>query len=329
MLNERLMRALQEIMGLDPPSTLHFVQCSSALATGAIILHGFAARESTARVVVKTARNPELPHSLDREWQSLALVRRDATLSELTPAGIATFDVDDMRFFAYSGVPGRTMATTFRNRLWLPRATLLSRFAARALEMALLIHRPASRPAPAAMVADDLMADLAWLQRTVPLLPETVSRKASDAAEMIATCPEPLPNGRVHGDFSPHNLMVESTARRGATRIIDWEHMEPDRPQHLDIFRFMGASLLLGKRGAERGVALQSMRQDAGPFVRALLRPWLGAMGADADTWTRPERLEALWWQYWIHATRRELERRASADARDSVLLRSLGSAVE
>jgi hypothetical protein len=329
MLNERLMRALEETIRLDPPSTLHFVQCSSALATGAIILHGFVAREATARVVVKTARNPELPHSLEREWRSLALVRRDATLAKLTPAGVATFDVDGMQFFAYSGVPGRTMATAFRNRVWLSRATLMSRFAARALDMALLIHRPASRPAPAAAVADDLAADLDWLRRSVPLLPQSVSRKGNEAAELIATCAEPLPNGRVHGDFSPHNLMVESTVRRGATRIIDWEHMEPDRPQHLDIFRFMGASLLLGKRGAERGVALQSMRRDAGPFVHALLRPWLGAMGADADTWTRPDRLEALWWQYWIHATRRELERRASADARDSVLLRSLVFAVE
>jgi aminoglycoside phosphotransferase (APT) family kinase protein len=133
----------------------------------------------------------------------------------------------------------------------------------------------------------------------------------------------------VHGDFSPHNLMVESNARHGATRIIDWEHMEPDRPQHLDIFRFMGASLMLGKRGAERSVALRSMRRDAASFVQELLCPWLDAMGADAATWTRPERLDALWWQYWIHAIRREIERRASDDARDSVLLRSLAAAAE
>jgi aminoglycoside phosphotransferase (APT) family kinase protein len=133
-----------------------------------------------------------------------------------------------------------------------------------------------------------------------------------------------LPYGRVHGDFSPHNLMIESNARRGATRIIDWEHMEAGRPQHLDMFRFIGASLLLGKRGAEREIAFQSMRRDAAPFVQDLLRLWLGGMGADAETWTRPERLEALWWHYWIHATRRELERRASGDARESLLLRSV-----
>jgi aminoglycoside phosphotransferase (APT) family kinase protein len=200
----------------------------------------------------------------------------------------------------------------------------MARFAARALEMALVIHRPASQPAPAAAIADDLVADLEWLRRSVPLLPQSVSRRANEAAEVIAVCPKPLPCGRVHGDFSPHNLMIESNARRGATRIIDWEHMEADRPQHLDIFRFIGASLLLGKRGAERGITLQSMQRTAAPFVQDLLRPWLVAMGADAGTWTGPERLEALWWHYWIHATRRSLERQASADPRDSSLLRSL-----
>ena len=150
MLNERLLQALGRIVALEHASPLHFVQCSSSLATGAIILHGFVASEQTARVVVKTARNPELPHSLEREWESLAAVRRDATLARVTAEGMATFDVDDMRFFAYSGVAGRTMTAAFRNRLLLPRATLLQRFAARALGMALLVHRPASQPAPAA-----------------------------------------------------------------------------------------------------------------------------------------------------------------------------------
>jgi hypothetical protein len=324
MLNEPLLRALGVVVTPDHPSELHFVQCSSSLATGAIILHGFVSNEKTARVVVKTARNPQLPHSLEREWQSLAEVRRDAALAACTAEGIATFEVDDMRFFAYSGVPGRTMAAVFRNRLWVARATLLQWFAARALDMALRVHRSASQLAPAAIVADDVGADLEWLRRSVPLLPQSVLRKANEAAEVIAVCPKPLPHGRVHGDFSPHNLMIESNARRGTTRIIDWEHMESARPQHLDIFRFIGASLLLGKRGAERPLALQSMRRDAGPFIQNLLHPWLAALGADATSWTRPERLEALWWHYWVHATRRGLERLATADPRDSLLLRGM-----
>jgi len=128
----------------------------------------------------------------------------------------------------------------------------------------------------------------------------------------------------VHGDFSPHNLMIETSVARGATRIIDWEHMEADRPQHLDIFRFIGSSLLMGMRGAERRHARRTMPRDAAPLVDALLRPWLVAMDADASAWTRADRLEALWWHYWIHATRRELERLATTDPRDSALLRSL-----
>jgi hypothetical protein len=328
MLNQRLEQALLQIPALAQSPALHWVQCSSPLATGAMILHGFVANTTTARVVVKTARNPDLPHSLEREWQSLALVRRDATLANLTPAGIGTLDLDDMRFYAYSGVPGRTMTAAFRNRIWLPRAALMARFTARALDMALAIHRSASRLAPAATVGDDLVADLDWLRRNVPMLPQSVSRKANEAADVIAACPKSLPYGRVHGDFSPHNLMIESNARLGTTRIIDWEHMEADRPQHLDIFRFVAASLLVGKRGAERGHALQTMRRDAAPFVQDLLRPWLAAMEADVNTWTRPERLEALWWHYWVHATRRGLERLAP-EARDSSLLRSLVLASE
>lgn len=322
MLNERLRQLIGQLMAV-PPDTVHFVQCSSSLPTGAIILHGFVDQGKNARIVVKTARNPQLPHSLQREWESLAVVRRDAVLAELSPANLGTFDVDGAQFFAYSGLPGRTMSAALRNRLWPPRTTLLKRFAARALHVALIVHRPASRRAPAQVVADDLLGDLEGLRRSVPLLPQSVSRKATSAAAIIAAAPESLPCGRVHGDFSPHNLMVESHAARGVTRIIDWEHMEADRPQHLDIFRFIGAALLVGKRGAERGMALQTMRRDAAPLVQQLLRPWLEAMGVDAVAWTRPERLEALWWHYWIHATRRGLERLASADARDSLLLRS------
>ena len=216
------------------------------------------------------------------------------------------------------------MATVFRNRLWLPRAALLKRFAARALEVALLVHRPASRLAPATSVADDLLADLEELRRIAPSLPQSISWKATEAAASIAAAPEPLPRGRLHGDLSPHNLMIETSTARGTTRIIDWEHMETDRPQHLDIFRFIGATLLVGKRGTERDAALQSMLRNAGPLVQNLLHPWLDAMGADAAAWTRSSRLEALWWHYWIHATRRSLERLASTDARDSLLLRGV-----
>jgi hypothetical protein len=322
-LNERLLRALEQVAP-GQPSALHFVQCSSALPTGALILHGFVARENTARLVVKTARNPALPHSLQREWESLSTVRRDAALAHVTPEGIAAFDVDGARFFAYSGVPGRTMSTVLRNRLWLPRPTLLKRFASRALQVALLVHRPASRLVPAASVAEDLLVDLGELRRLAPSLPPSINSKALKAADSLAAAPDPLPRGRLHGDLSPHNLMVEDSAARGTTRIIDWEHMEVDRPQHLDIFRFIGATLLVGKRGSERDTALRSMIGGAGPLIGNLLHPWLDAMGTVAAAWTRSERLEALWWHYWIHATRRNLERLASTDARDSLLLRSV-----
>jgi hypothetical protein len=322
MLNEQLSRAIAKAS--REPRELHFVQCSSSLPTGAIILHGFVAGAASARIVVKTPRNPALPHSLQREWESLAAVRRDAALARLTAEGIGTFNVDGGQFFAYSGLPGRTMSAAFRNRLWIRRASLLKQFAVRALQTALLVHRPASQAVPARLVADDLLRDLEGLRRTVPLLPQRVSDRATAAAARIAATPCRLPCGRVHGDFSPHNLMI-SRLDRGAACIIDWEHMEPQRPQHLDIFRFINSSLLLGMRGTARRNARRSLNRDASPLVDALLHPWLVAMGADASAWTQPECLDALWWHYWIHASRREVERLATTDAGEDGLLQAVG----
>lgn len=319
MLNESLRRTVSEVSAERPP--LHFVQSSSSLPTGAIILHGFRAGEKSARVIVKTARNPGMPNSLQREWSSLAAVRRDAGLARLTSRGIAAFDLDGAQFFAYTGLPGRTMSAAYRSRLWPARASQLQRFAVRALRVALLVHRSASRPAPSTLVAEDLLDELDALRDAVPLSP-ALCRRATEAAATIAATPGTLPHGRVHGDFSPHNLMIPPGRDVDATCIIDWEHMEDARPQHLDIFRFIGSSLLMGMRGERRLRGLRSMRNDAQALVVTLLQPWLVAMDAEASTWTAPERLEALWWHYWIHATRRELERHATTDPTGSALLR-------
>jgi hypothetical protein len=327
MLNERLATAVGAASAKHPP--LHFVQCSSPLPTGAIILHGFVDDGASASVIVKTARNPVLPHSLQREWEALGMVRRDPSLAGVTPAGLATFELDGAQYFVYSAVRGRTMSAAFRNRFWLPRTLLLKRFAARALQAALLVHRSSSRLAPSTVVATDLLDELEALRRAVPLLPSSVCRTAIRAVSTIASASSALPFGRVHGDFSPHNLLIGRGPARGSTPIIDWEHMEADRPQHLDIFRFIGSSMLLGKRGAERRLARRTMPRNASPFIGALLRPWLTAMGADATAWIRPDRLEALWWHYWIHAARRELERLATTDPRDSAFLQGVAEVAE
>jgi len=119
----------------------------------------------------------------------------------------------------------------------------------------------------------------------------------------------------VHGDFSPYNVLTVGMRLGVELRLIDWEHTEAERPQHLDVFRFVSACVLLGLRGQIRQQAFEQMPTRANRLIDALLRPWLDGMTAGgAACWLEPGRLEALWWHYWTHAARREQERRARPD---------------
>src|SRR5215203_782184 len=76
MLNAPLARAIAAAAGLGDTRDLCLVQCSSAGATGAIILHAWVRREKFARLVVKTPRDPRLHHALRREWEAVAAIRQ-------------------------------------------------------------------------------------------------------------------------------------------------------------------------------------------------------------------------------------------------------------
>lgn len=323
MLNRPLAQAVAAAAGLAWTRDLHILQCSSSGATGAIILHAWVNGEQCPRVVVKTPRNPALPHAVRHEWEAVNLLRRDQQLVRLMPAPRATFQLQGAEFFAYEGLPGQTMEFGLRNRLFASREWILRRFAEQALEVALVLHQTRSMLAAPELIACDLLADLTWLEASVPSFPVEASIDARTAADTIAAATVALPHGRIHGDFSPQNLMLAPT---GATvRPIDWEHTEPERPQHLDVFRFISTCALLGRRGAARRSAFEQMTSPDNPLLDRLFRPWLIRMGSTAAARTNARLLQALWLHYLVHASRREHERLAKpADYRDPELLRGL-----
>lgn len=326
MLNEQLQCAIAEAAGIGHQRDLQVLQCSSAGATGAIILHAWAGRERHPRLVVKTPREPGVHHAVSREWTEINRLREDARLAALIPTPSSRFRVDGAEFYCYAGVPGRTMSACFRNRLIASRSHTLQRFAAQALETAVAVHRTHSRLAAPAEVAGDLMADLAWLQTCIKPFPADLANRTHAHVKVIAASGLSLPFGRVHGDFSPYNLMVRSNGRGSVIRLIDWEHTEAERPQHLDIFRFISTCALMARRGADRKAAFEAMMGADNPLLESLFRPWFERVGApDLAHRMQPRDLQALWWHYCVHAARREQERRPRpADYSDSTFLRSL-----
>lgn len=324
MLNPELHRALCGAAGVGFRD-LHVVQCSSSSATGAIILHAWAGRERWPRLVVKTPRNPQLPHALAHEWRALNVLQHEPTLAARIPAPVATFQLDGVTFYAYSGVPGRTMFAHYRNRPWIARSRLLRRLAAPAVEAALLLHRTSTRMVEARDLAADLLRDLYWLRGSVRGFSATIADQGRRAADALAAGPSALPAGRMHGDFSPYNLLLETMATGATACIIDWEHTEADRPQHLDLFRFISNSLAMGRRG-ETPLPWPVHGPELEPLRDGLLRPWLEAARVQrAAEWLEPAAFEALWWHYWIHAARREQERLARpSDLREARVLQGL-----
>jgi hypothetical protein len=328
MLNQPLQQAVARAAGLEAATDLHLVQCSSTGATGAIIFHGWVSGERHPRVVVKTPRDSRLHHALRREWDAVTHLRTDARLTQIIPAALATFTIDRAEYFAYQGAEGRTMYSRFRNRLVASRTAMLGRFAEQALAVIVRVHETSTRHASADEVARDLLLDLAWLEQSIDGFPRSVAEGARARAERLGATRYTLPSGCVHGDFSPYNVLTTSMATDATLNLIDWEHAEADRPQHLDVFRFVSACTLLGLRGQARHLAFQRMAGNASDLLAKLLRPWLARLSVPrASDWLQPSLLEALWWHYWVHAARREQERRARPeDWQDATYLPGLAS---
>ena len=321
-----LQQAAAAAASVPQPQDLHLVQCSSTGATGAIIFHGWVHGESQPRLVVKTPRDTRLQHALQREWDAVTALRVDPRLAALIPAALATFHCEGAKYYAYAGAPGRTMYSRYRNRIFASRESMLERFARQALDASLRVHATHTHPVSPHEVARDLLMDLVWLEGAIPALPRSISECGRAFADRLADAPHPLPRGRVHGDFSPYNVLTTGMRTGAEIRLIDWEHTEAERPQHLDVFRFVSACVLLGLRGQARQRAFGQMPTRAGGLLRVLLRPWLDRMSpGGASNWLEREMLEALWWHFWMHAARREQERRARPDDyRDATYLPGL-----
>lgn len=326
MLNARLSAALATHAGATSPAELRFVQCSSVGATATLVLQAWQPGANQPGLVVKTPRNPHLRHSLENEWLALQALQNELSVARLAPKPVARFELDGAQCYAYEGVPGRSLVAHFRDRILESRSQCIRRCGVVALEAATALHSADTRPMSGESLAHDLLSDLDWLEAFVPALPSSLAARARASADWLARHATPLPCGRIHGDFSPSNLMVPVLARPTEARLIDWEHTEGARPQHLDLLRFVSAATLMGARGAARmSVMHQAVLRDQ-PLVTHLLSPWLRRMGVeDHVAWTEPPALDALWWHYWTHAARRAQERLAvPLTPASSTLLRGL-----
>jgi hypothetical protein len=77
----------------------------------------------------------------------------------------------------------------------------------------------------------------------------------------------------------------------------------------------MGTSVMMGRRRAARLATFDQALHT--PLLQQLLGPWLDSMRASPLASLSPCVRSALWWHYWIHAARREHERRGEQqDAR-------------
>jgi hypothetical protein len=262
---------------------------------------------------VKTPRDARLHDALQREWDAVSSLRADARIAGLIPAALARFACEGSEYYAYVAAPGRTMYSRYRNRVLGSRTAMLERFAAQALAVIVRVHETQTQQVSPGEIARDLLMDLAWLESSIPGFPRAVSDTGREYANRLASAGHGLPRGRVHGDFSPCNVITGGMGPMAEVRLIGWEHTDAERPQHLDVFRFVSACVLLGKRGSSRQIAFRDMQRRAASLLDALLRPWLDRLSASgAGAWLEPSLLEALWWHYWTHAARREQERRAS-----------------
>ena len=326
MLNEELRTAFANLPGINGSRDIEVLQCSSATATGAIIFHISARTGRRVDAIVKTPRDPAADHAIAAEWDIVSQLCRDENFGALVPAPLHRFELDGATFYAYRGIAGRTMFAQFRNRLISSRDRMRASFAGQALDAALHLHSSHSRAVGGEALAEDLRGNLANLRQLVNDIPSAVESSAMMAAQKLADSGIELPAGRIHGDFSPYNLISESHRSRDCSGIIDWEYSEPDRPQHLDVFRFISGCELMGRRSYEGGAALLRMCDPSNPAARVMWGPWLTRMSpAHLVVATQPAVYGALWTHFFFAAAYREQRRQANpADIGQSTYFRGL-----
>lgn len=311
MLNERLRAVIGELLRLDARDEFEVLQCSSAHASGAIIFHVRSRKSRQLDAIVKTPRDPSSNHAIETEWNNVSLLAPDAEIGRLIPAPLRRFEVDGSDFYAYGGIAGKTMFARFRDRIVTSRDRMRIQFASQAVGAAIGLHESGSRIESGDSLANDLDASYRALERLVGRIPSAVTSHIEKSRDCLATSAIKMPVGRIHGDFSPYNLMIVRRGDSACSGIIDWEHYERDRPQHIDIFRFIGGCELMGRIRVENAATLRRMSDPGNPVARALLVPWIRKLApAAADVVAgEPRVYAALWTHYWVAAAHREQER--------------------
>jgi hypothetical protein len=308
-LNERLRAAIEELPGIDPSGGLEVLQCSSAHSSGAIIFHVRAGRSRQLDAIIKTPRDPSSNHAIEIEWNNVTSLADDPKIRRLLPSPLRRFEVDGARFYAYGGIAGKTMFARFRDRIFTSRDRMRIEFASQAVGAAIGLHESSSRIEAGDSLANDLDESFRALERLVGAIPSVATRHIEEARDFLAASKIRMPVGRIHGDFSPYNLMIAGRGSRACSGIIDWEHYERDRPQHIDIFRFIGSCELMGRLCVENAATLRRMSKLDNPAARVLLTPWIRRMVPSPDAIVEPRAYAALWTHYWVTAAYREQER--------------------
>jgi hypothetical protein len=309
-LNENLRSAIAKLPGIQATQDLEVLQCSSAHATGAIIFHVRTGRRWHVDAVIKTPRDPRSNHAIETEWNNLVVLSQDSRLAALLPPALKRFEVDGAVFYAYGGIPGRTMFSRFRDRVFVSKEGMRARFGTQALDAALRLHATHTRMVSGTALARDLQESFRALASLVKKVPEKVERHVEDARIVLENSGLELPAGRIHGDFSPYNLLTTGRSSSDCTGIIDWEHYEHERPQHVDVFRFIGSCELMGRTKIENAATLRRMSDPENPVARTLLAPWLKRMApSSCRAASDPGAYAALWTHYWVCAAHREQDR--------------------
>lgn len=306
MLNSRLLASIRQLPGLGENSRLTVLQCSSPSATGAIIFHVYSESDAQVRAIVKTPRDPASSQCIDAEWEILSGLCREGRYSGLLPAPLAHFDIDGATFHAYRGLPGKTLFSQYRNRIFESRTGMLLRFGRQALAASREIHAAPTRRGNGDALAADLAHSLEALQGLVPGLDAGVCAQAEQAGRVLRASGCELPFGRIHGDFSAYNILTDGRGAEARVGVIDWEHSEPDRPQYLDALRFIASFELMGRRFREGASALQRMRDPANPLFKGFWLPWLAQAGVPACS---VDVYRALWMHFFVSAACREQSR--------------------
>ncbi len=314
-MNDGLEELIRDALTIPAGARLHLLQVGNNLAGGSLVVLAFVDREPHPRAALKLPRTPGLTAALDREWQTLDTLRAAGYDDlEFVPEPLRAAQLDACPAYLYRAFPGRTMRSILRTA-YGPRARerTAARFAPHAASLLARLHAKDLEFAPASRMAECARRDAADLSSLVSGIPAHSAQLWASVIDELDGGGLELPFGRVHGDFSPANLVVAGAGARTSFGLLDWEHSEPAAPALLDAFRFANACGLVLRPGDPMGDRMRRVGEPQNLFLRAMIVPYLegigaGALAAELVAGRAP--LTALWTAFWLRAALIEQHRR-------------------